>query len=251
VPTTRVDLHVKVLDDDVVERAKAAGVDVLVYAPHFTRLAEIRDRASEYSDDDLLVVPGREVFTGSYRDRKHVLAVGLDSGVPDFITLDGALSELARQDAAVVAPHPTFLNVSLTREDVETYREHLTAVETYNPKHLPHHDRRAKELAAAHDLPGFGSSYAHLASTVGEVWTEFDAAIESEADLVAALRSGVDRTVGHRSGAGHRRQRFAERAHLVYENTWAKIDRILLSGTEPTHPRHIAYGGEFDEIAVY
>ncbi|PSP27587.1 metal-dependent phosphoesterase, partial [Halobacteriales archaeon QH_2_65_14] len=32
---TRVDPHVKILDDEVVRRAKRAGLDVLVYAPHF------------------------------------------------------------------------------------------------------------------------------------------------------------------------------------------------------------------------
>ena len=65
----RVDLHVKVLDERVVERAKARGLDALVYAPHFTRLPAIRARAARFSDDDLLVVPAREVFTGSWRDR--------------------------------------------------------------------------------------------------------------------------------------------------------------------------------------
>jgi len=251
VPTTRVDLHVKVLDDEVVRQAKAAGVDVLVYAPHFTRLPDIRERAAEFSDDNLLVVPGREIFTGSYRDRKHVLAVGLDSPVPDFVTLDGALTELDRQGAAVLAPHPGFLTVSLTPADVEAYRGRLNAVETYNPKLLPHHNQRARRLADVHDLPEFGSSYAHLPNTVGDVWTAFDAAIESEGDLLDALQSGVDRTVEHRSGAGHGRRRLAEKLHLVYENTWEKVDRLLLSGMEPTHPRHIAYDGRFDDVAVY
>ncbi|PHQ46649.1 metal-dependent phosphoesterase, partial [Halorubrum sp. C3] len=37
-PQTRVDAHVKVLDDEVVARAKDRGIDALVYAPHFTRL---------------------------------------------------------------------------------------------------------------------------------------------------------------------------------------------------------------------
>jgi len=242
---------VKVLDEDVVRRAKAAGVDVLVYAPHFTRLPEIRERAAAFSDDDLLVVPGREIFTGSYRDRKHVLAVGLDDPVPDFVTLDGALTELERQDAAVLAPHPGFLTVSLTAEDVEAYRHRLDAVETYNPKLLPHHDQRARRLADVHDLPEFASSYAHLQDTVGEVWTAFDADIDSEADLVDALHRGASRSVEHRNGNGHRRQRLAEKLHLVYENTWEKVDRLLLSGMEPTHPRHIAYDGRFDDVAVY
>jgi predicted metal-dependent phosphoesterase TrpH len=251
VPTTRVDLHVKVLDEDVVCRAKAAGVDVLVYAPHFTRLPAIRERAAAFSDDDLLVVPGREVFTGSYRNRKHVLAVGLDEPVPDFVTLDGALAELERQGATVLAPHPGFLTVSLTAEDVEAYRDRLDAVETDNPKLLAHHVRRARRLADVHDCPVFASSYAHLPDTVGEVWTAFDADIESEADLVDALRRGASRSVDHRNGDGHRRQRLAEKLHLVYENTWEKVDRLLLSGMEPTHPRHIAYDGRFDDVAVY
>jgi len=63
--TFRVDCHVKVLNERVVERAKRAGLDALVYAPHFTRLPEIRERAAAYSDDELLVVPAREVFTGT------------------------------------------------------------------------------------------------------------------------------------------------------------------------------------------
>jgi hypothetical protein len=57
--------------------------------------------------------------------------------------------------------------------------------------------------------------------------------------------------VYHRTGAEHRLRRFAEISHLFYENSWGKIDRIFLSGTEPTHPDHIAYDGRFDDVAVY
>lgn len=250
-PTTRVDLHAKVLDDEVVRRAKAAGIDALVYAPHFTRLPDARERAAEYTDDDLLVVPGRELFTGSWRDRKHVLAVGLDDSVPDFVTLDGAMSAIHEQDAAALAPHPGFLNVSLTATDIERFRDALAAVETHNPKHLPHHDERAGSLADAYDLPRFASSYAHRPETVGTVWTEFEADVQSEADLVDALVSDVPRRTYHQHGTRYRLRSLAEQLHLAYENTWEKIDRLLLSGMEPTHPRHIAYGGEYDDIAVY
>ena len=94
---TRVDPHVKVLDADVAARAKARGIDVLVYAPHFTRLPTIRERAEAFTDDDLLVVPAREVFTGPWQERRHVLALGLDDPVPDFITLDGAFAAFDAQ----------------------------------------------------------------------------------------------------------------------------------------------------------
>lgn len=248
---TRVDLHVKVLDERVAERAKRRGVDTLVYAPHFTRLPTARRRAEAFSDDELTVVPGREVFTGTWGNRKHVLAIGLSEPVPDFIPLETAMAEFERQGAAVLAPHPEFLNVSLSASDIAYYEDTLDAVETYNPKHLPADNRRAREIAADTGIPPFASTYAHLRTTVGEVWSRFDRSIRSEAELVGALREGAPRGVGHRDGTVHRLRRAAEFAHLGWENSYGKLDRILLSGMEPTHPRHIAYEGRFEDAALY
>jgi predicted metal-dependent phosphoesterase TrpH len=244
-------MHVKVLDERVVARAKDRGIDVLVYAPHFTRLPTIRDRAARFSDDELLVVPAREVFTGPWSDRRHLLAVGLSDPVPDFITFEGALEAFDRQEAAVLVPHPEMLNVSCSREDVTATPDAFHAVETYNVKCLPGQNRECRAVARETGRPGFGSSYAHLRGTVGEAWTAFETAIDSAADLVAALRSGAPRRVAHRGGVGHRLQGLAEFAHLGYENTWGKLDRLFLSGMEPTHPSHIAYDGRFDDVAVY
>ncbi|MFB6218669.1 MAG: PHP-associated domain-containing protein [Halobacteriaceae archaeon] len=244
----RVDPHVKLLDERVVRRAKRRGLDALVYAPHFTRLPDARERADAASDDDLLVVPGREVFTGTWRNRRHVLAVGLSEPVPDFIPLERAMAEFERQGAVVLVPHPEFATVSLDADDIARYP--IDAVEAYNPKHLARHNRRAGELAARFDLPAFGSSYAHRLATVGEVWTTVEAPLSGEADLLAALRGGAFR-VGRRDGLRHDLRRAAEMAHLGWENSWEKLDRVLLSGMEPTHPRQVAYGGRFDDDALY
>ncbi|ADJ15906.1 hypothetical protein C497_07829 [Halalkalicoccus jeotgali B3] len=241
----------KILDEGVARRAKDRGIDVLVYAPHFTRLPEIRERAARFSDDDLLVVPAREVFTGSFRDRKHVLALDLEEPIPDFLTLEGTLEELDRRDALALVPHPEFATVSLDVVDLNRHPDCFCGVEIYNPKHLPHHNRRAREIARETSLPAFGSSYAHLPRTVGEVWTEFGIDIDSAADLYTALRSGVARRVFHRSGRRHGRRCRIEFAHLAWENSWKKVDRLALSGMEPTHPRHPAYEGRFDDVAVY
>ncbi|MFC6717255.1 PHP-associated domain-containing protein [Natrialbaceae archaeon GCM10025810] len=249
----RVDCHVKILDDRVLARAKRAGLDAVVYAPHFTRLPEIRERAARYSDDDLLVVPAREVFTGSWHDRKHVLAIGLEEPVPDFITLEAAMSEFERQGAAVLVPHPGLATVSLRHADVAAYRDVIDAVEIFNPKRLPGGNRRARAIADELSIPPFTSSYAHLRPSVGVSYTAFDAdlGIETEDDLVEAFNAGVGRRVVYESGLRRLRTSTTELAHLVYENTWEKIDRLFLSGMEPTHPSHIAYDGRFDDVSVY
>ena len=244
-PGIRVDPHVKVLDDAVVDRAKARGIDALVYAPHFTRLPAIEAAAQRHSDAELAVVPGREVFTGTWRNRMHVLAIGLEDPVPDFISLEAAFEEFARQDAVVLVPHPAFMTVSLGPAEVEAYADAIHAVETYNPKHWRRHNRRAAAIAEATGLPAFGSSYAHLPGTVGEVWTRFEGVEPTASEILEAFRAGTPRTVEHRAGIGHRLRCAVEFAHLFYENSVAKLDRVVLSGTEATHPSQPAYGGRF------
>ena len=86
---------------------------------------------------------------------------------------------------------------------------------------------------------------------MSEAWTRFETAIDSTAGLVAALKNGVDRRVQHRAGIDHRLRGLAEFAHLGYENSWEKVDRLLLSGDEPTHPRNVIYQGRFDDVCVY
>lgn len=248
---TRVDMHVKVLDEYVVERAKSRGIDVLVYAPHFVQLPDIERRAAAFSDEELLVVPAREVFTGTWRERKHVLAVGLSEPVPDFITLDGAMAEFERQGAAVVVPHPEFLTVGLSEADVRRHRDRVDAIEVYTLKHWPHHTRRAREIAAAVEAPVTASSYAHLRRSVGGAWTTFDRDITTADALVAALQDGTPRQACRRLGRRRHLETTTECSHLLWENTWEKFDRLVLSGTEATNPRRGIYGGRFDDIVAY
>jgi len=244
-------MHVKILSDEVVVRAKRRGIDVLVYAPHFTRLPEIKRTAARYSDEELLVVPAREIFTGDWNNRRHLLAIGLSEPVADFITFEAAMAECERQDAALAVPHPSFMNVSLTWAEIRAHAARVDCIETYNAKLLPHQSRRGQRIAADLDLPGFGSSYAHLPSTIGEAWTLFETDIDSEAALIEALKTAAPRRVQHRAGVGHRARGLAEFSHLLYENSWKKVDRLLLSGDEPTHPRNLVYEGRFDDVSVY
>lgn len=247
---TRIDLHVKVLNETVIRRAKTVGLDAIVYAPHFRRLPEIEARADRYSDSELTIIPAREVFTGSWAARKHVLALDLDDPIPDFITLEGAMTELARQEAVILIPHPGYLTISLSPADVKTYASDIDGIETYNPKYLPWHHRRAERIRSAVDKPAFGSSYAHLNRTVGEVWTKFSDIPPTTEAILDALRGGSSRDVLGPRGVGHQLARGIELGHLVYENTWQKLARFVSRDIPSTHPANPAYNGQFDGVRI-
>ena len=250
---TRIDPHVKVCSEPIVDRAGDNGLDALVYAPHFTRFPEIETVAASLDSTRCRVLPGREVFTGDWRNRRHVLAIGLSDPVPDFITLDAAMEEFRRQDATVIVPHPEFYTVGMAESEIRTYLDVIDAIEVVNPKHRRRHDRRAKQLADELDLPAVGSSYAHLPWTVGDVWTELDRSPSEPSAILRAIgtRGDGDRRVCRRTGTGPRLRATAEFAHLGWENSWKKVDRVLLSGLEATHPDHPVYEGRFDDVAVY
>lgn len=242
---TRTDLHVKILDETVINRAKARGLELIVYAPHFTQLPTIEARAAEYSSDTVTVLPAREIFTGPWWQRRHLLAIGLQDPIPDFIPLELAISEVKRQGAALLVPHPTFFSVSMSASDIDQYASSLDAIEVYNPKHLPFHNNRAERLASRYTLPRFASSYAHLPTTVGEVWTKIEADIEDVHDLRDAIQSGAVASPTRRPGFTHRLRQTAEIAHLGWENSWQKFERTILKGTESTHPTNPLYPNRF------
>jgi hypothetical protein len=193
------------------------------------------------------------VFTGPWQDRKHVLALGLDEPIPDFISLSRTMAALDEQDATVIVPHPEFYTVGLTEADIREYRDVIDAIEVLNPKNRRHHTARAKQLARDFDLPAVGSSYAHLPWTVGDVWTALDRPCATPADVRAAIAAPgtADRRVCRRTGPVPWLRSTAEFCHLGWENTWKRFDRVVRTDREPTHPEAPLYEGRFDDAAVY
>lgn len=74
----------------------------------------------------------------------------------------------------------------------------LTAVEVQNAGCKPEENARAAELARLLALPGVGGSDAHWPAMVGRAATRFPAKITTDAELVAALKSGDYRAVNRR-----------------------------------------------------
>ncbi|RUL89700.1 PHP-associated domain-containing protein [Tautonia sociabilis] len=183
--------------DDLIDRAREAGLDGVVITEHDRlwepdELAELQARAGE-----LTVLSGVEV---SAREG-HFLVYGLTDldECPPGVRLQTLLEVVEAQGAAIVAAHPFRWDQDF-EGIVARHGPVFDALELVSNNVTP--DMREQIEAMLGRFPSMGatgSSDAHDPMTVGCYFTEFPGSIRTLAEFVSALkaRSGRPR---HRQG---------------------------------------------------
>ncbi|WP_028319956.1 PHP-associated domain-containing protein [Desulfatiglans anilini] len=179
--------------DDLIREAKRIGLDGICLTDHHHRWD--RDSLARLSKThDFLVLGGNEVTT----DQGDILVFGAEKDFPGIVTIQ-ELREQAGPEAFLIAAHPFrgFLTfgigrLGLTPEKAmqRTLFRYVDAVEVLNGKVTEKENAFSRKVADALHLPATGGSDAHEVSEVGLYATHFEAAIQNEAELLAALRSG-------------------------------------------------------------
>jgi len=200
--TARLSYDSQLSPDDLVEAAKAAGLDGICLTEHdfAWEPEEVRRLARRHR---FLVLPGMEVNTG----HGHVLAYGLPRYVFGMDRVE-TLARLAREAGAVlVAAHPYRRQVpwepardgawaeALGRAVANPCYPHVCAIEGLNGRGKEHENRFSQELAERLGLPTVAGSDAHALADVGTCATEFLTPVRDLEDLIAALRRGLFRPV--------------------------------------------------------
>ncbi len=183
--------------DQLVEAAKAAGLDAVCLTEHdFTwNLDEARELARRHS---FTVIPAIEVNT----DDGHFLAFGLDRYVYGM----HRTAELARlvdeAGGALVAAHPYRRQLPFELRDEGDWTEpleravanpayrYVCAIETLNGRGSERENAFSQALGERLGLPAVAASDAHQRSDVGRCATEFQRDIADVADLVRELKAG-------------------------------------------------------------
>ena len=183
--------------DELIEAAKAAGLDAVCLTEHdfFWDHAEVAALSKRH---DFLVIPGIEVNT----EDGHIVVFGLDR----FVYGMHRMHELARlADAAgavMIAAHPyrRQLPFELRHEGDWTHAleravanpacSHVTAIETQNGRGTDRENAFSAEVAARLDLPTVAASDAHERKDIGRCATEFERKITGLEDLIAELKAG-------------------------------------------------------------
>ena len=173
---------------ELIERAREVGLDGIVITEHDRlwpekELEELRAKAK-----GLVVLAGVEI-TGRGGD---VLCYGvadlkaLPRGVPWY----DLTREVHRQGGVCVAAHPYRWGQPFD-EVLETQQAELDGIEMMsNNMDADLRSKAADFRTRRPEYAGLGNSDAHEVAVVGCCYTEFEATIRTNADLIAAIRSG-------------------------------------------------------------
>ena len=169
--------------DELVRLAVERGLDGVCLTEHDRAWAP-KDLAALRARSPIPVFSGVELTT----DLGHILAFGLE--VADFSAITSDVFAAAeRRGALLFLAHPA--RDGLLRVTHETV-EYFASVEAANGSDTRLQNLASAGLARGFRLPGIGGSDAHTLQEVGRAATRFSGRIQTDAEVLAALRAGRD-----------------------------------------------------------
>jgi predicted metal-dependent phosphoesterase TrpH len=183
-------------------RSRSIPIDGLVLTEHrqFDAESDYRELADEF---ELTILKGSEVET----EYGHVLVFGVTDALRaafDFSNIHLPLAqvlEACERHGAVAAPcHPGRKRVGMSAH-LETLGvpEGVRIVETCNGGSRDGEDAVAQAMAERYGYLGIGGSDAHIVSHIGRCATRFPAPVNTEQELVDALKAGQFEAVTFKS----------------------------------------------------
>lgn len=191
--TFRVDLHIHTRVSsrdsdadpaDVIEAARAAGLDAIAITEHEAIEGALVTRALG-RNSGFLVLAGVEVRT----DIGDLLVFGVERDFEPLCCHQALLAEVDAARGAVIAAHP-YRNAHRSLGDRVATVDGVRVIEVHNARNPASANDQAVLAAHVHGLHGTGGSDAHRAEEVGGAVTVFGDRLTDERDLIEALRAG-------------------------------------------------------------
>ena len=171
----RVDCHVHTVasgdsvlrPEELVERAQAAGIDVVFVTDHHAVATAQRLAATT----GIRVIVGEEIRTPA----GEVLGLFLSERIPYVLPIDEVIERIHAQGGIVCLPHPyDEIRASVAAiADQLCQSGRIDAIEVFNAKAAtPDVNDLALDLARRHGLPGTAGSDAHDPDGIGAAYLE-------------------------------------------------------------------------------
>jgi len=199
----KIDLHCHTLPlstcsaikiDDLIPRAKQAGLDGLCLTEH-NKLWP-RDEVLRLREKfDFPIFRGMEVTT---RDG-DILVFGVEEEPNEIISAAELRKQVSDSGGYMVVAHPfrgflvfNFVQLSLSPERAagRPVFQSVDAIEAYNSKITEQETTMALDVSARVNLPCVAGSDAHVLADVGKYCTNFAQDVQTDEDLLAQLHAG-------------------------------------------------------------
>ena len=200
--------HDSVLNpDDLVERAKRAGLDAIVFTEHDTLWDEksVKEICEKHN---FLVMAGVEIST----DDGHILSFGIDKYVFGMHRSDQLAKHVSAADGAMVAAHPYRRQMPWYVRNEEEYEQALQrasrnpayqfcqGLEEINGRGSEKENAFSKRLCDQMGMPGTGGTDSHAIQDIGKCATYFEREISDVRQLIVELQAGRFYAVDLRPG---------------------------------------------------
>lgn len=193
----KLDLHVhsnhssdsKLTLDEIFSAAKRRGLSGVAITDHNAIEGALKAPkvAREYG---LIAIRGMEITTS----KGHVLALGITEPVARRLAPSSTIEKVKALGGVAVAAHPYRM---VSGMGGKTARENdFGAYETLNARSPNGENLRAKKLAEKKGRPQTGGSDSHEIASLGNAYTEFPDGLETEEQVIEALRKGDCRPGG-------------------------------------------------------
>ncbi|HEY4669522.1 MAG TPA: PHP domain-containing protein [Tepidiformaceae bacterium] len=200
--------HDSVLNpDDLIVRAKQAGLDAICFTEHDT-VWDFRSIEELRAKHDFLVLAGVEIST----DDGHILVFGIDKYVFGMHRSRELASYVEKGDGVMVAAHPYRRQMPWFSRNDDEYQaalekarrnpayQYVQALEELNGRGSDKENEFSRRLCDIMELPGTAGTDSHAISDVGKCATYFEKDIRDERELIAEIKAGRFHAVDLRSG---------------------------------------------------
>ena len=200
--------HDSVLNpDDLVQRAKRAGLDAIVFTEHDTLWDErsVREMAEKHH---FIVLAGVEIST----DDGHMLVFGIDKYVFGMHRSDQLARYVEEAGGTMVAAHPYRRQMPWYVRNQEEYEQALErasrnpayrfcdALEEINGRGSEKENAFAKALCDRMGMPGTAGTDSHAIQDIGKCATYFEREIRDTRELIEEIKAGRFYAVDLRAG---------------------------------------------------
>lgn len=190
--------HDSVLNpDDLIVRAKKAGLDGICFTEHDT-LWDAKSLKEIQEKHDFLVLAGVEIGT----DDGHILTFGIDKYVFGMHRSNELAMHVSKGDGCMVAAHPYRRQMPWYVKDEEEYQKALIrasqnpsyefccGLEELNGRGTEKENAFSRRLCDLMGMPGTAGTDSHSIQDIGKCATYFERRVEDERDLIRELLAG-------------------------------------------------------------